>query len=253
MLHFWDEMNWSDQALIADDSFMEQNSANFYSLFGLTDSISASEAVAAMLRGAAVNDSAYRRVADIASLYLHQPESPMIDDESYAVVIDRLLEDRRLSEADLLRLDDSHRSIMKNRKGAKAADFDIITREASTISLSDAVAAMPQTLLIFYDPDCHDCAELESSLQQNCPPSTGIVMVYPSCDEPQQWESHAATMPENWTIGRVADDSFEESELYYIPATPTVYLISSDMTVLSKNLTAGKISWTQVKSEKSKG
>lgn len=237
MLHFWDGMDWRDSALIADDSFMEQNSANFYTLFSHTDSINASKAVDAMLAGASVSDKAYRRVADIAALYLHEPDSPMIDDESYAVVVDRLLADNRLGEADRLRLEDAHRTLMRNRKGTKAADIAIITRDRTKIRLSDAVALHPVSILIFYDPDCLDCAELEEHLKSNIPEAAGVVMICAYDTDESLWKAHAATMPANWIVTRPADPGFENSEAYDIPVTPTVYLLDRNLTVLAKNLT----------------
>lgn len=241
MLHFWDEMDWNDSTLIADDSFMEQNSANFYSLFSLTDSIDASKAVEAMLAGASSDDNAYRRVADIAALYLHEPDSPMINDESYAVVVDCLLAGKRLGETDRLRLEDTHHSLMQNRAGTKAADFGIICRDGTDMNLSDAVASHQVSVLVFYDPDCHDCAELEQHLERNCPPTAGVIMICPYDTDESQWMRHAATMPQGWTVARPADQDFENSEIYHIPATPTIYLLDRDLTVRAKNLTIKNI------------
>lgn len=240
MLHFWDDMDWRDSTLTADDQFMEQNAANFYSLFPHADSISASAAVEVMLHGASADMSAYRRVADIAALYLNDPASPMIDDESYAVVADRLLANRKLGEADLLRLEDAHNALMLNRKGAKATDFAIITREGERMTLSEAANRSARSLLIFYDPDCHDCAVLEEQLAKSCPADTGVIMVSMLGDEGEDtaWKEHADTMPAGWIVSYPDDDDFADSDLYYIPATPTVYLLDRDCIVLAKNIKA---------------
>lgn len=241
MLHFWDAMDWNDPELAADINFLEKNCMKFYSLFGFTDSIAASKAVEAMLAGASANISVYTRIADIAGRCLNRPDSPMIDDESYAVVVDRLLADRKIGDANLLRLEDTHRILMQNRKGSKAADFEIITREGRKIKLSDAVAGQPLSALMFYDPDCTDCAELERHLEQNCPGTAGIILVCPFETDDDLWETHAASMPESWTVAHTADPEFEDKELYFLPTAPTVYLLGSDMTVLAKNLTIGTI------------
>lgn len=242
-LHFWDAMDWRDTTLTADNLFMEQNAANFYSLFPHTDSISASAAVDVMLQGAAADMNAYRRVADIAALYLNDPSSPMIDDDSYAVVADRLLADRKLGEADLLRLEDTHTTLMRNRKGTKATDFAIITRNGERMTLSEAASRSTRSLLIFYDPDCHDCAMLEELLARSCPADTGVIMVSMLGDEGEDtaWKEHADTMPDGWIVSYPADDDFADSDLYYVPATPTVYLLDRDCIVLAKNIKASDL------------
>lgn len=243
MDHFWDAMDWTDSALVTNDRFMEQNSATFYSLFPHTDSISGSQAVAVMFDGARVSDKAYRRIADIARLYLYDPASPMVDDETYAVVVDRLLTDKLLPEAELLRLQDVHHYLMMNRQGQKSSDLELVTLGGEHINLSELVAPFAQTLLMFYDPDCHDCAEMEKYLGQNqkFTENFNIVMVCPYDVDEQEWKRHAATMPESWTVARSVDENFEIDDVYEIRATPSVYILGSDMRVLAKNLTLNTI------------
>lgn len=236
LLHFWDAMDWRDTTLTADNQFMEQNAANFYSLFPHTDSISASAAVEVMLRGASADMRGYNKVAEIAALYLNDPYSPMMDDESYAIVADRLLADSLLGEADMLRLEDAHRSLMRNRKGTKATDFDIITREGKRLTLSEAASRSPRSLLIFYDPDCHDCTMLEQRLADSPLKDTGVIMVSLFGAQDEQWRSHAATMPDGWIVAYTADEDFGDSELYDIPITPTVYLLDRNAIILAKNI-----------------
>lgn len=244
MLHFWDAMDWNDTTLTRSDQFMEQNSANFYSLFGLTDSISESKAVEQMLAGASVDKRAYARIAEIAGIYLYEPSSPVADDEAYAVVVDCLLKDRKLGEADLLRLEDTHRSLMRNRVGSKAADFEFVDRDGNCGRLSDAVSDKNYTLLVFYDPDCHDCAEMERYLASSPllnEKSIGVLMMSPYGEQDGLWLRHAATMPAEWRVARPADDDFEDSDLYDIRATPTVYLLDRAGMVVAKNITLEKI------------
>ena len=116
--HYWDAMDWRDTTLTRDDMFMEQASADFYSIFHVVDSVEASKAAAIMLAGASADPYAYKKVADIARIYLFEPESPIADDENYLVVADRLLADGKLSNTDLLRIADSKQmAMLKNSSG----------------------------------------------------------------------------------------------------------------------------------------
>lgn len=244
MQHFWDEMDWKDASLTGDAEFMEQNSSNFYSLFSLTDSVSASDAVKRMLDGASADKKAYDRVAEIARLYLYESDSPVADDEAYLVVIDRLIMDKRLDEAELLRLEDMHQTLMRNRVGRRATDFEFIDREGCKGSLSEEVAKNKYTLLMFYDPDCHDCAELERHLSASSlldGKGVGILMVSPYGEQDGLWLEHARTMPAGWAVARTANDGFESDELYDIRITPTVYLLDRSGKVVAKNLNINTI------------
>lgn len=244
MQHFWDGMDWRDTALTSDRSFMEQNSSNFYSLFGLTDSVSASEAVRRMLDGASADMNAYGKVAEIARLYLYEPDSPVADDEAYLVVVDRLLADKKLDEAELLRLDDMHQTLMRNRVGHMATDFEIIGRDGRHDRLSALTGRNDYTLLMFYDPDCHDCAMLERHLAESPLPeqkNVGVVMVSPYGEQDGLWLEHARTMPAAWTVARTANDDFESDELYDIRITPTLYLLDRSGKVVAKNISMNKL------------
>lgn len=237
LLHFWDAMDWKNKALTGDDQFMEQNSSNFYSLFNMTDSVSESTAVGRMLEGASADMEAYRKVADIAKTYLYEPYSPVADDDAYAVVADRLLADGKLDEAELLRIEETHRMAMKNRVGEQAADFEYTDRTGRRCRLSDETGSKDYLLLMFYDPDCQDCAELEHHLQTASEfkrPDFGVLMVSPYGGG-ELWERHASTIPAEWAVGYTDDADLDE--LYDIRVTPTVYLLDRNGKVLAKNVT----------------
>lgn len=235
--HFWDAMDWRDTVLTRDDRFMEQCAANFYSVVNLTDSLTASVAVAKMLDGASVDPEAYRRIAEISQDYLFEPESPVANDETFLVVADRLIADGHLSEADLLRADDARSAAMLNRIGHRAADFEFIDRDGKQRNLSDVLKANSRTILMFYDPDCHDCASFEHHLASAGLSDTGVVMISPYGEQDGLWARHAATMPSEWVVGLPVIEDFEDAGIYDIRATPTVLLLDRNAVVLAKNLT----------------
>ncbi len=232
--HYWDAMDWRDTTLTRDDMFMEQASANFYSIFHVVDSVEASKAAAIMLAGASVDPYAYKKVADIAKIYLFEPESPIADDENYFVVADRLLADGKLPNSDLLRIADSKRLAMMNRVGHKAADFEYVDRDGNISNLYEALKSHPKNILMFYDPDCHVCAELEERLMETLPDDTGVVMISPYGEQDGLWAEHAATMPANWIVGRPTNEDFEDEDIYELRTTPTVLMIDNHGVVLSK-------------------
>lgn len=232
--HYWDAMDWRDTTLTYNDKFMEQLASDFYSVFHVVDSVAASEAVAIMLAGASSDPYAYKKVADIARIYLYNSESPIADDENYLVVADRLLADGKLSDADLLRVADSKRMAMMNRVGHKASDFEYVDRKGNISTLYEALKRHPQNILIFYDPDCHVCAELEERLMAMELGDMGVVMISPYGEQDGLWSEHASTMPVGWIVGRPTNEDFEDEEIYELRMTPTILIIDNHAMVLSK-------------------
>lgn len=238
---FWDAMDWRDTTLTRDAEFMEQNAANFYNLFQFTDSAGVARAAARMLDGAKVDRRTYRDVAEIAELYLFEPESPVVDEESFIVVADLLLDDDLLDDSDRLRIEYARAAAMLNRVGHAAADFEIITREGERMMLGEAVKRHRINVVMFYDPDCHDCAELERFLVGSELGDAGVVMVSPYGEQDGLWARHAATMPADWIVARPVSEEFDDEGLYDIRLTPTVYLLDSSSTVLAKHPRPEKI------------
>lgn len=234
--HFWDGMDWGDTAAVADRRFMEQASADFYSLFQFVDSAGVSHAAGIMLDGASASPAAYRTVADIARLYLYDTSSPMTDEEAYLAIADRLLADGLLPPADLLRVEDAHDQAMLNRVGHRVNDFQFAGSDGVSRRLSDVLKDKPRTMLLFYDPDCRDCAEFEHRLARVLPDDAGVVMICPYEVEDGVWLRHASMMPHGWIVGRPVSDDFEGEGLYSIRSTPTALLVDSAGVVLKKNI-----------------
>lgn len=234
---YWDAMDWRDTVLTRDDRFMEQCAADFYAVTQHTDSVTASAAVKKMLDGASADPEAYRRIAEISQVYLFEPESPVADDELFLAVADRLMADRRLGEADMLRLADAHRAAVLNRVGRRASDFEFVGRDGLRSSLYDAVKTNSRTIVMFYDPDCHDCMDFERHLADAGLKDTGVIMISPYGEQDGLWARHAATMPAEWIVGLPVDEEFEDEEIYDLRAIPTVLLLDREATVIAKNLT----------------
>lgn len=249
LLHFWDSMDWTDSALVDDGIFMEQNSANFYSVLAIADSLDSSKAVKVMLDGAAVNRQAYESLARIAELYLYDTSSPMLDEESYMVIVDRLIADGILDRTTQIRLADRHDGMMLNRKGAIASDFAFVGRDGRAERvLSACVSDADFTLLIFYDPDCSLCDEAERHIAGNAmladliaAKRLSVVAVCPYGEMDDVWMTHAERLPADWIVGFSEELASDEYELYELRATPTIYLLDRVGKVVAKNVSVDKV------------
>ena len=53
---------------------------------------------------------------------------------------------------------------LKNRRGTTGADFRFIGRDGTESTLHRALRGAAQTIVMFYDPDCEVCADVEKRL-----------------------------------------------------------------------------------------
>lgn len=164
-------------------------------------------------------------------------------DESRIALIETLLANPDISQSDSIRLEDEHSRLMLNRVGHKANDFEIVTRDGSRGMLSDFVTA-PVNLLMFYDPDCIDCNEMEQYLASDDfdKTDTRIILICPYEVDYTQLLAHASKLPADWVVARPTAEDFEDLDLYEFRISPTVLILDASMIVKAKNLTLENLS-----------
>lgn len=250
MDHFWDRMDWRDSTLLTNSAFMEQNLANYYQLITIADSTAASHAVGTMIEAILdSNPQVLNYFSEMSALYLYEPDSPMYDTESYAVILDALLARPECPDGLRMILADEHRQTMTNRVGTRAADFDYISLDGSRSTLHNFVDA-PTTILLFYDPDCNICADAEHRLATDATINrsiaegkTRILAIAPFEVDPEVWRRHATTLPSTWTVGYSPNGAIDRDAIYAIRALPAFYILTSNGTITLRDAAA----YTQAK------
>lgn len=245
MDHFWDRMDWRDSTLLTNSAFMEQNLANYYQLITIADSTAASHAVGTMIEAILdSNPQVLNYFSEMSALYLYEPDSPMYDTESYAVILDALLARPECPDGLRMILADEHRQTMTNRVGTRAADFDYITPDGSRSTLHNFVGA-PTTILLFYDPDCNICADAEHRLASDATINrsiaegkTRILAIAPFDVDPEVWRRHATTLPSTWTVGYSPNGAIDRDAIYAIRALPAFYILTSNGTITLRDAAA---------------
>lgn len=248
--HYWDSMPWGDAAAVADTAFMEQTLVDYFELMALADSTASARGAAIMLDAASRRQQALRRVAEIAERYLYSPESPMYRPESYAVVIDALAAVPSLPPDIAERGAHDHAEIMTNRCGTRATDFSYLDRSGARRTLAHTAAGTAHTIVLFYDSDCNVCASVEAMLRDSRKINEAIaagkltlLAIDPFTPDEATWRAHAATLPETWTVGYAP--AVDADELYILRSTPSLYLLDSAGSILTKDADAATLrSWT---------
>ena len=237
LMHYWDNVDFKDMKLVANDDFMEQGFVNYLSVLPIVDALTAERSVEAMMKRAEVNGVAYKKLVNIAEKYLFEPNSPMVSDEMYIMFLNQVLKTSVLSKVEKSRFEYQHRVVMKNRVGSVATDFIYMDKDGKTGSLHQLKAE--ETLLVFYDPECDNCAEIIEKLRYDRRLNSKImsgklrVLAVYAGDNRALWEQHLAKMPTNWSVGR-AVSKIQPLGLYVLRAMPAIYLLDKDKKVVKK-------------------
>lgn len=233
-LHWWDTMDFRNHRLSLDTAFMEQNFSNFVMVLSGTDTVSVRQSVDRLLERAEADSGAWRLLAHVTEKYLYDPNSPYRSDELYIPFLREYiaspLEDDGRRERDSFRLE----MALRNRVGAVATDFRFVTRQGQEMSLHGLAADKP-VLLIFYNPDCESCETVISRLRQEPLSQKFLVLAVDAESDRGLWQRTAGEMPQDWTVG-YALTTILDQDLYDLKASPTIYILNPDMTVMAKDI-----------------
>ena len=237
LMHYWDNVDFKDMKLVMNEDFMEQGFVNYLSVLPIVDAQTAEQSVETMMKRAEVNSVAYGKIANIAEKYLFEPNSPMVSDEMYIMFLNQILNTKVLSNVEKVRFDHQYKVVIKNRVGSVATDFLYMDAKGDIGSLYKFKAE--ETLLIFYDPDCDNCAEIIEKLRYNRELNAKImsgkmrVLAIYAEENVELWKKELPKMPANWTVGR-AVSKIKPLGLYVLRAMPAIYLLDKDKKVVKK-------------------
>lgn len=240
VMHYWDKFNFSDTTLIHKPDITEQGMANFLDLLPRVDSslvVRGASHFADMAFGADKPKNVCAYFARLIDHYLYSPNSPMRNDRLYAAFLRRMKDISTFDEAERERYSFRLRNVTKNLPGTKAADFAFVDRHGKRSSLYEVKSKY--TVLYFNDPDCDNCHRITAELSKeplltSGHPDLKVIAVYPDADT-DEWLKHPQPFPKKWTDAYSPDGDISARLLYYIRATPTIYLLDSDKRVMLKD------------------
>lgn len=240
--HFWDAMDWSDTSLSRDSIFMEMNMVNYFSVAPHASAEGAARAFSSFVSSAAADSLTLRIVDRIAHRYLGEPESPVCDDRAYTQMCRALLSVYPAGSPQAVFTAYQLENLEKNPVGAVATDFEFVDRSGARRHLLDALGAQARTILVFFDPDCHDCHALAATLQadaaiaaQVAEGTLQVVYISPYDSSPELWQTYADTLPAGWIVGYIPQEDVDFDDLYYITTIPSIYLLEPGAVVARRN------------------
>ncbi len=236
--HFWDAMDFADTLRTRDRGFMEQNLANYFSLFPHADTAALVPTVERLLHAAGGDRRTTTLLAEIAEKYLYEPDSPLYDESHYQRFLRALLRLPYPDAAETVRYRYQLASIRKNSPGTRAADFRYIDRQGRRRTLGRTQGS--RLLLIFYDPACDHCLRTmerlahDASLGRLIETGELTVLALFADGEEAEWRRSLGNLPEKWLAG-LDISGVQEHELYVLRELPALYLLDGKKHVILKN------------------
>lgn len=238
-LHFWDNVGFSVDSLDYSKPLIDQNFADYITLFPILTDQDRSEALESLLRKASSGKEAFTYISEIAEKYLYEPQSPVYNEDYFKIFLEKMLKTDMLDENERIRPLFLYEEIMKNYPGDEATDilFETISGEKKHLR---EIKTNGDILLVFFDPDCDHCRQAIDEIKTNPLLTARIdsgmltVLAIYSGDEKAMWMVYASSLPESWIIGYEPGEIFDEG-LYSIRTFPTLYLLDPEHKVIKRN------------------
>lgn len=253
--HFWDRYTAADSLYYCDSvtvngvtlEDLEKQVGIFVTLLEQGAPEDGARAMECLYTRMAAFQSAYTQsnllpeLTGLVSRYFYDPNSPVRSEELYLPFVQGLAGCPLITSLDRERYAREARLCALNRPGTRAADFSFVDTAGRRRTLYGIKAEL--LLLVFGNPDCHACKELQEALEDSEELSGAIasgelkvVDIYIDQDV-EAWRAHIPEYPSTWINGYDPGFVIRTDLLYNVRALPSLYLLSADKTVLLKDAT----------------
>ena len=239
--HYWDRFDFGDTLAIkgVDTAIMVQHFGLYTMLISKPEPNT--KAIEALFKRAASSRPMLDLFLFLAEQVLHDPNSPMRNDELYIPVLEAQLATDFYDEYERIAPAYDLAMAKKNRIGQPANDLRFTTADGQTSSLYKLKA---ERLLIFFNnPDCAMCKELREQIgaSPRCSEALRsgrlkILALYPD-EDLDAWHRYRPNIPNSWINSYDKGCRIREEELYQIDAIPSLYLLDEQKRVLVKDAT----------------
>ena len=241
--HYWDQFRFADTtALAAIDTMAMIKHFGQYAMLVSAETETIRADIPAMRR-LMQQASSSRPMMDfflfLAETVLHDPNSPLRNDELYIPVLEAQLAAPWYDEYERIAPAFDLEMVRKNRIGHPAADFCYTTADGRTRSLYALKA--DYTLLFFNNPDCAMCKELREQIGASpvlapliASGCLKVLALYPD-EDLAAWRAYQPNIPANWINAYDKGCVIRGEQRYDVNAIPSLYLLDSEKRVLVKD------------------
>lgn len=239
--HYWDKFDFNDTTFIsqADTSKMLTAFA-VYAVGYVPDSL-VNSSMKRLMQRASASKPMFEYFLFLAEQVLHNPNSPLRNDELYIPVLESAISSKWLDEYERLPYQHDLSIALQNRVGRAANDFLYTLPSGQTKSMYDIKA---KYLLVFIsNPGCPMCREVKEQLlsspmlnQLSERNDLKVLVLYPD-EDLEAWRNHLKDYPSAWINGYDKGKIITKQRTYDLRAIPAMYLLDSEKRVLAKDCT----------------
>lgn len=237
--HYWDNFNFKDTAYIHLPDITEQALVDFMDMMKHVPTSVADSAITFALRGASAEPKMLNYFWETLNRYWYDPNSPLRNEDFYIMVCQAISGLPQADEAMSSRARYNVSQASKNRPGMVAADFTYTLASGKQATLHSIRS--PYTVLFFYNPDCHMCAEIKLYLKGSSvfnelleKKQVALLAFYPD-EDVNLWREHLKEMLPIWINAYDKGVVVDRKQTYDLRAIPTFYLLDKDKKVLLKD------------------
>ncbi len=232
--HYWENYQFRDTTQVNQD-LGEQGFADFINLLGYAKDDLRDKATKAFFSQAFSFRWGKNHYSSLIDHYLDNPNSPMRNDAVYVHFLRNMRPYIANDVPKRERITFKLTQTKKNLPGNLATDFIYKERNGKEGKLNDIQAKY--TLLFFHDPYCENCKRIMPAVVANTllqRQDIKVLAIYADNDY-EAWKKDARTYPANWIDAYSPDGEIMKKLLYYLPATPSFYLLDNNKRVILKD------------------
>lgn len=240
------ESYWDDFDFSIGDRIVEYDTVDIFQAFADYVMLIPAEHADSLMRGLMHRAEESRPVLDlfasVAEMVLHDPNSPLRNDEYYIPILEVLVATPLYDEYDRIAPTYDLAIARQNRIGSVATNFRYTLANGRREWLHDIEARY--TILMFSNPGCPMCHDIQ--LQLMASPlinelrergELAIITIYPD-EDIAAWRNYLKELPEGWIHGYDEGMHLTTNRLYNLNAIPSLYLLDGTKRVLVKDGTS---------------
>lgn len=237
--HYWDRFNFSDTLFLTrvDSSQLFEAYARYVVLLG--DRPTDGAPMDSLMRRASTSRRMLDYFSKMAEVVLHDPNSPLRNDEFYIPVLEAQLRAPWYDEYERIAPQYDLQIARQNRLGQPANDFryTLASGRSGTLYGLDA----EYVLLFINNPGCAMCREIREAVSSS-PMLTEMIehgrlrvlAIYPD-EDLSEWRAYRDEMPASWINAYDKGCVIRNEMLYDLHAIPALYLLDRNKRVLVKD------------------
>lgn len=239
--HYWDKFDFADTTFINQiDSTKMLTAFAVYATGYIPDSL-AYKYMPRLMQRASTSKRMYTYFLMLAEGVLHDPNSPLRNDEKYIPVLESAVQSSLLDEYERMPYEYDLEIARQNRIGRTANDFTYTLASGRTATLHNIKA--DYTLIFISNPGCPMCREVKEQITTSPMlqelierKELKVLVIYPDTDL-EAWREHLQDYPASWINGYDADQRIKKVRLYDLKAIPALYLLDKQKRVMAKDCT----------------